>query len=54
MPVPHPTKALEYPVLRRSLVKGTMHLVDEAHARELYDAMGSGVELARLAGARLG
>ena len=30
---------------RQSLVKGTMHLVDEARARELYDAMGPGVEM---------
>ena len=30
---------------RQSLVKGTMHLVDEPRARELYDAMGPGVEM---------
>ena len=30
---------------RQGLVKGTMHLVDEARARELYDAMGPGVEI---------
>jgi len=30
---------------RQGLAKGTMHLVDEARARELYDAMGQGVEI---------
>ena len=30
---------------RQNLVKGTMHLVDEARAREIYDAMGPGVEI---------
>jgi sugar/nucleoside kinase (ribokinase family) len=30
---------------RQNLVKGTMHLVDEPRARELYDAMGPGVEM---------
>jgi sugar/nucleoside kinase (ribokinase family) len=30
---------------RQRLVKGTMHLVDEPRARELYDAMGPGVEM---------
>jgi sugar/nucleoside kinase (ribokinase family) len=30
---------------RQSLVKGTMHLVDEPRARELYGAMGPGVEM---------
>ena len=30
---------------RQSLVKGTMHLVDEPRAREIYDAMGPGVEI---------
>jgi len=30
---------------RQGLVKGTMHLVDEARARELYDAMGPGLEM---------
>jgi sugar/nucleoside kinase (ribokinase family) len=30
---------------RQSLVKGTMHLVDEPRAREIYDAMGPGVEM---------
>jgi len=32
-------------VARQGLVKGTMRLVDEARARELYDAMGPGVEM---------
>ncbi len=30
---------------RHGLVKGTMHLVDEARAREVYAAMGPGVEI---------
>ena len=30
---------------RQGLAKGTMHLVDEARARELYAAMGQGVEI---------
>ncbi len=30
---------------RQGLVKGTMHLVDEPRAREIYDAMGPGVEM---------
>jgi sugar/nucleoside kinase (ribokinase family) len=30
---------------RQKLAKGTMHLVDEPRARELYDAMGPGVEM---------
>jgi sugar/nucleoside kinase (ribokinase family) len=30
---------------RQSLIKGTMHLVDEPRAREIYDAMGPGVEI---------
>jgi sugar/nucleoside kinase (ribokinase family) len=30
---------------RQGLVKGAMQLVDEARARELYDAMGPGVEI---------
>jgi len=30
---------------RQGLVKGTMHLVDEARARELYEAMGPGIEM---------
>ena len=30
---------------RQGLIKGTMHLVDEPRARELYDAMGPGVEM---------
>jgi sugar/nucleoside kinase (ribokinase family) len=30
---------------RQGLVKGTMHLVDEARAHALYDAMGPGVEI---------
>lgn len=30
---------------RHGLVKGTMHLVDEARARQLYTAMGPGVEV---------
>lgn len=32
-------------VRRHGLVKGTMHLVDEARARRLYDAMGPGIEI---------
>jgi sugar/nucleoside kinase (ribokinase family) len=32
-------------IARQGLVKGTMHLVDEARAKELYDAMGPGVEI---------
>jgi sugar/nucleoside kinase (ribokinase family) len=32
-------------VRRQGLVKGTMHLVDEARARTLYEAMGTGVEM---------
>jgi len=32
-------------VRRHGLVKGTMHLVDEARARQLYDAMGPGIEI---------
>ncbi len=32
-------------VTRQGLVKGTMHLVDEARARTLYEAMGPGVEM---------
>jgi sugar/nucleoside kinase (ribokinase family) len=39
------TQADEAFLERRGLVKGTMRLVDEAHARELYDAMGPGVEM---------
>jgi sugar/nucleoside kinase (ribokinase family) len=30
---------------RHGLVKGTMHLVDEARARQLYEAMGPGIEV---------
>lgn len=30
---------------RHALVKGTMHLIDEDHARRLYAAMGPGVEV---------
>jgi sugar/nucleoside kinase (ribokinase family) len=32
-------------VVRQGLAKGTMHLVDEARARSLYEAMGPGVEM---------
>jgi sugar/nucleoside kinase (ribokinase family) len=32
-------------VARQGLVKGSMHLVDEARARELYEAMGPAVEM---------
>jgi sugar/nucleoside kinase (ribokinase family) len=39
------THADETLLARQGLVKGTMHLVDEARARELYDAMGPGVEI---------
>jgi sugar/nucleoside kinase (ribokinase family) len=39
------THAEEGFLARQGLVKGTMHLVDEARARELYDAMGPGVEM---------
>ena len=37
--------AQEDQVTRQGLVKGTMHLVDEARARTLYEAMGPGVEM---------
>ena len=37
--------AEEDQVTRQGLVKGTMHLVDEARARTLYEAMGPGVEM---------
>jgi len=30
---------------RQGLVKGTMHLIDESRARDLYEAMGPGVEI---------
>jgi len=30
---------------RHGLAKGTMHLIDEARARALYDAMGPAVEI---------
>jgi sugar/nucleoside kinase (ribokinase family) len=39
------THAEEGFLARQSLVKGSMHLVDEARAREIYDAMGPGVEI---------
>jgi sugar/nucleoside kinase (ribokinase family) len=39
------THADEALLARQGLVKGTMHLVDEARARALYDAMGPGVEI---------
>ena len=39
------TQADEAFLARQGLVKGTMHLVDEPRARELYDAMGPGVEM---------
>jgi sugar/nucleoside kinase (ribokinase family) len=39
------THADEGFLARQSMAKGTMHLVDEARARELYDAMGPGVEM---------
>jgi len=39
------THAEEGFLARQGLVKGTMHLVDEARARELYDAMGPAVEM---------
>jgi len=32
-------------LVRHGLVKGTMHLVDEARAKRLYEAMGPGVEV---------
>jgi sugar/nucleoside kinase (ribokinase family) len=32
-------------VHRQELVKGTMHLIDEPRAHQLYDAMGPGVEM---------
>ena len=32
-------------VAAQQLAKGTMHLIDEARAQELYDAMGPGVEM---------
>jgi len=37
--------AEEDQVTRQGLVKGTMHLVDEARVRTLYEAMGPGVEM---------
>ena len=37
--------AEEDQVTRQGLVKGTMHLVDEARARTLYEAMGPGIEM---------
>jgi sugar/nucleoside kinase (ribokinase family) len=39
------THAEEDQVTRQGLVKGTMHLVDEARARTLYEAMGPGIEM---------
>lgn len=39
------THAEEGFLARQRLVKGTMHLVDEPRARELYAAMGPGVEM---------
>ncbi len=39
------THADETLLARQGLVKGTMHLIDEARAHELYDAMGAGVEM---------
>ena len=39
------SQADEDEVTRQGLVKGTMHLVDEARARTLYEAMGPGVEM---------
>jgi len=35
----------EEAVARQGLVKGSMHLVDEARARELYEAMGPAIEM---------
>ena len=37
--------AEEDQVTRQGLVKGTMHLVDEARAHTLYEAMGPGIEM---------
>ena len=39
------SQAEESLVARQGLTKGTMHLVDEARARVLYEAMGQGVEI---------
>ncbi len=39
------SQAEETLIVRQGLVKGTMHLVDEARAHELYAAMGPGVEM---------
>ena len=39
------TQAEESFLTRRGLVKGTMRLVDEEDARDLYEAMGPGVEM---------
>lgn len=39
------THADERLLERQGLVKGTMHLIDESRAHELYDAMGPGVEI---------
>jgi sugar/nucleoside kinase (ribokinase family) len=32
-------------IAAQGLAKGTMHLIDESRARELYDAMGPGIEM---------
>jgi len=39
------SQAEETLIARQGLVKGTMHLIDEARADELYQAMGPGVEI---------
>ncbi|MGH7349849.1 MAG: adenosine kinase [Candidatus Rokuibacteriota bacterium] len=39
------SQADEALLARQGLIKGTMHLVDEARAGELYEAMGPGVEM---------
>jgi len=39
------TRASDEQLAERGLVKGTMRLVDEADARDLYEAMGPGVEI---------
>ena len=39
------TQATDEFVVSHGLTKGAMHLIDEARAHQLYDAMGAGVEM---------
>ena len=39
------TQATDEFVASHGLTKGAMHLIDEVRARELYDAMGAGIEI---------